>query len=127
VRSRAGFRPRTRPDPSTTSGQTGRIEGPHRSSPIPAFDGGAGCAAGAGRVSTLVRFERLIGTFQVVAQRLVDGYIDVEAIRLALWQVAWRLVEGLPAATEVATAKFWAADGGHRVAHRATDIWRDRY
>lgn len=69
-----------------------------------------------------VQFERPIGTFQAVAQRLADGYVDVEAIRLTLWQAAWRLAEGLPAATEVATAKFWAADGGHRVAHTAVHI-----
>jgi 3-oxocholest-4-en-26-oyl-CoA dehydrogenase beta subunit len=69
-----------------------------------------------------VQFERPIGTFQAVAQRLADGYIDVEAIRLTLWQAAWRLADGLPASTEVATAKFWAADGGHRVAHTAVHI-----
>ncbi len=69
-----------------------------------------------------VQFERPIGTFQAVAQRLADGYVDVEAIRLTLWQAAWRLTEGLPASTEVATAKFWAADGGHRVAHTAVHV-----
>ena len=69
-----------------------------------------------------VQFERPIGTFQAVAQRLADGYVDVEAIRLTLWQAAWRLAAGLPAATEVATAKFWAADGGHRVAHTAVHL-----
>jgi 3-oxocholest-4-en-26-oyl-CoA dehydrogenase beta subunit len=69
-----------------------------------------------------VQFERPIGTFQAVAQRLADGYVDVEAIRLTLWQAAWRLAEGLPASSEVATAKFWAADGGHRVAHTAVHI-----
>jgi acyl-CoA dehydrogenase len=69
-----------------------------------------------------VQFERPIGTFQAVAQRLADGYVDVEAIRLTLWQAAWRMAEGLPASSEVATAKFWAADGGHRVAHTAVHI-----
>lgn len=69
-----------------------------------------------------VQFERPIGTFQAVAQRLADGYVDVEAIRLTLWQAAWRLAEGQQAAMEVATAKFWAADGGHRVAHTAVHI-----
>jgi alkylation response protein AidB-like acyl-CoA dehydrogenase len=57
-----------------------------------------------------------------VAQRLADAYIDVEAIRLTLWQAAWLLGEGQPGATEVATAKFWAADAGHRVAHTAVHI-----
>jgi alkylation response protein AidB-like acyl-CoA dehydrogenase len=71
---------------------------------------------------TRVQFDRPIGSFQAVAQRLADAYIDVEAIRLTLWQAAWRLSAGLPCDTEVATAKFWAADGGHRVAHTAVHI-----
>ena len=67
-------------------------------------------------------FGRAIGAFQAVAQRLADAYIDVEAIRLTMWQAAWRLDNELPAAAEVATAKFWAADGGHRVAHCAVHV-----
>lgn len=69
-----------------------------------------------------VQFGRAIGSFQAVAQRLADAYIDVEAIRLTLWQAAWRLAEDLPRAAEIATAKFWAADAGHRVAHTAVHI-----
>ncbi|MFI6095930.1 acyl-CoA dehydrogenase family protein [Lentzea sp. NPDC051213] len=71
---------------------------------------------------TRVQFERPIGSFQAVAQRLADAYIDVAAIRLTLWQAAWRLAEGLDAEAEVATAKFWAADAGHRVAHTAVHV-----
>lgn len=69
-----------------------------------------------------VQFERPIATFQAVSQRLADCYIDAEAIRLTLWQAAWRLSKNLPAHNEVATAKFWAADGGHRIAHAAVHI-----
>ena len=69
-----------------------------------------------------VQFDRPIGSFQAVAGRLADAYIDVEAVRLTMWQAAWRLATGLPAETEVATAKFWAADAGHRVAHTAVHI-----
>jgi 3-oxocholest-4-en-26-oyl-CoA dehydrogenase beta subunit len=69
-----------------------------------------------------MQFGRPIGSFQAVAQRLADAYIDVEAVRLTMWQAAWRLSAGLPCDTEVATAKFWAADAGHRVAHTAVHV-----
>jgi alkylation response protein AidB-like acyl-CoA dehydrogenase len=71
---------------------------------------------------TREQFGRAIGTFQAVSQRLADGYIDVLGAELTLWQAAWRLEEGLPAETEVATAKLWAADGGHRVAHTTVHV-----
>jgi acyl-CoA dehydrogenase len=69
-----------------------------------------------------VQFGRPVGAFQAVAQRLADAYIDVEGVRLTMWQAAWRLAAGLPCETEIATAKFWAADAGHRVAHTAVHI-----
>jgi 3-oxocholest-4-en-26-oyl-CoA dehydrogenase beta subunit len=69
-----------------------------------------------------VQFGKPIGGFQAVAQRLADAYIDVEAVRLTMWQAAWRLSAGLPCDTEIATAKFWAADAGHRVAHTAVHV-----
>ncbi|SRR5216683_1125329 len=68
------------------------------------------------------QFGRPIGGFQAVAQRLADAYIDVEAVGLTMWQAAWRLSAGLPSDTAVATAKFWAADAGHRVAHTAVHV-----
>lgn len=71
---------------------------------------------------TRQQFDRAIGSFQSVAHRLADAYVDVEAIRLTLWQAAWRVAEDLPARAEIATAKFWAADGGHRTAHTAVHI-----
>jgi acyl-CoA dehydrogenase len=71
---------------------------------------------------TRVQFGRPIGGFQAVAQRLADAYVDVQAIRLTLWQAAWRLSAGQAADAELATAKFWAADAGHRVAHTAVHV-----
>jgi acyl-CoA dehydrogenase len=69
-----------------------------------------------------VQFGRPIGTFQAVRQRLADAYTDVEAVRLTMWQAAWQLAAGQPAGTAIATAKFWAADAGHRVAHTAVHL-----
>ena len=71
---------------------------------------------------TRVQFERPIATFQAVGQRAADAYVDTEAIRLTAWQAAYRLSAGLPAAAEVAVAKYWAAEGGQRVVHAAAHL-----
>ncbi|TNC28950.1 acyl-CoA dehydrogenase family protein [Amycolatopsis alkalitolerans] len=68
------------------------------------------------------QFDHALAGFQAVRQRLADAYIDVEAVRLSMWQAAWRLAEGRPAAEEVATAKYWAAEAGHRVAHTVVHL-----
>ena len=68
------------------------------------------------------QFDRPIGSFQAVAQRLADGYIDVKGLRLTLTQAAWRLSEDLPADVDVRTAAFWAAEAGHRVAHTTVHV-----
>ena len=79
-----------------------------------------------------VAFGRPIGSFQAVTQRLADAFVDVEAVRLTMWQAAWLLSScesGDPGASgasgvdvAVATAKFWAAEAGHRVAHTAVHV-----
>lgn len=78
--------------------------------------------AAAEYTSNRVQFGRPIGSFQAVGHRLADCFIDVEAIRLTLWQAAWRFAEGRDATEAVATAKFWAADGGHRVASAVVHV-----
>ncbi len=68
------------------------------------------------------QFNAPIATFQAVAQRMADAYIDTEAVRLTAWQAAWRLDQELPAADALAVAKFWAAHGGQRVVHAAQHL-----
>jgi 3-oxocholest-4-en-26-oyl-CoA dehydrogenase beta subunit len=68
------------------------------------------------------QFDRPIGSFQAVGQRLADGYIDIKGLRLTVTQAAWRLSEDLPADLEVGTAAFWAAEAGHRVAHTTVHV-----
>lgn len=69
-----------------------------------------------------VQFGRPIGSFQAVAQRLADAYIDVKGVRLTLWQAAWQLSENHPSEGSIHTAKFWASDAGHRVAHTVVHV-----
>jgi len=72
--------------------------------------------------SERVQFDRPIATFQAVGHRAADSYIDVEAIRLTLWQAIYAIEAGAPASMAIHTAKWWAAEGGHRVAHAAVHL-----
>jgi len=73
-------------------------------------------------VKTRKQFDQPIAMFQAVAHRAADAYIDTEGVRLTVWQAASRLAAGEPAAAEVALAKFWAADAGHRIVHAAQHL-----
>ena len=68
------------------------------------------------------QFGREVGTFQAVAMRAADAYIDIEAMRLTAKLAAWLLAVGEPAQAEVAAAKWWAAEGGHRCIHAALHL-----
>jgi alkylation response protein AidB-like acyl-CoA dehydrogenase len=76
----------------------------------------------AGYVREREQFGVPIGSFQAVQHRAADGYIDLEAMRWVTWRAAWKLSNGLPAGRDAAVAKFWAADGGARIAASAQHL-----
>jgi acyl-CoA dehydrogenase len=63
------------------------------------------------------QFGRPLAGFQGPVLRIADAHIDTEAMRVTTLQAAWRLETRRPAAEAVATAKWWAAEAGHRVVH----------
>jgi alkylation response protein AidB-like acyl-CoA dehydrogenase len=71
---------------------------------------------------TRVQFDVPIAMFQAVGHRLADCYIDVEGLRLTLWQAVYELEQGHPADTEVEVAKYWAAEAAHRVGHAVVHV-----
>ena len=68
------------------------------------------------------QFGRPIGTFQAVAMRAADAFIDIECMRATLTLAAWRLSQGRPAEAETSAAKWWACRGGQRVVHTAQHL-----
>jgi len=73
-------------------------------------------------VKERVQFGVPIGSFQAVQHREADGFIDLEAMRWTLWRAAWRLDAGLLAERDAAVAKFWAAEGGSRIANASLHL-----
>ena len=72
-----------------------------------------------------------VATFQAVGHRMADCYIDIECLRLTTYQASSLLDSEAEATTELAIAKIWAGDCGHRVSyatqhvHGGTGIDRD--
>ncbi|MFC9978344.1 acyl-CoA dehydrogenase family protein [Gordonia sp. NPDC127522] len=74
-----------------------------------------GLVAGATRltadhVSTREQFGKPIALFQAVGQQLADIYVVGRSMELATTSAAWRLSEGLDAATDLAIAAYWLAE-----------------
>ncbi|TNE84008.1 MAG: acyl-CoA dehydrogenase [Deltaproteobacteria bacterium] len=68
------------------------------------------------------QFGRPIGSFQAVQQRAADAWIDLQAMEVCLWQAAYRVDAELDSARERAIARYWAAEGAHRVTAAAQHL-----
>ena len=73
-------------------------------------------------VSERRQFDRVIGSFQLVAGQMADGHIALEALRTSVWQLVYRLDAGLGAAPQAWATRALANDTGHRVGHMAQHV-----
>jgi len=69
-------------------------------------------------VKERVQYGRPIGSFQVVQHYCANMWINVDTGKSILYEAAWRVGEGLPAAKEVAVAKGWINEVYKFVAER---------
>jgi alkylation response protein AidB-like acyl-CoA dehydrogenase len=74
----------------------------------------AAVAQTAAYLNTREQFGRPLSTFQGTMLRAADAAIDTEAIRVTMWQAAWRLDNGLDAELAVSVAAWFAAEAGQR-------------
>jgi alkylation response protein AidB-like acyl-CoA dehydrogenase len=63
------------------------------------------------------QFTKPLSSFQGTMLRAADAAIDIEAMRVTLWQAAWRIDTDRPAAEAVAVAKWQASERGQRAVH----------
>ena len=68
------------------------------------------------------QFDRPIGSFQIIQHYCADMATDVDGARLATYQAAWMLSEGLPCTEEAAIAKAWVGEASQRVIALAHQI-----
>jgi alkylation response protein AidB-like acyl-CoA dehydrogenase len=73
-------------------------------------------------VSERRQFGRVIGSFQLVAGQMADGYIALEALRTSVWQLVYRLDAGLGVAPQSWATRALANDTGHSVGHMAQHV-----
>jgi acyl-CoA dehydrogenase len=63
------------------------------------------------------QFGKPLSTFQGVALKAADAYLDSTAIQSVARQAAWTLDAGLDATLPVLSAAWWAAEGGQHCVH----------
>jgi acyl-CoA dehydrogenase len=67
--------------------------------------------------SSREQFGKPLSTFQAVALKAADAYLDATAVQSAARQAAWTLDSGEDATLAVLTAAWWAAEAGQHCVH----------
>lgn len=73
-------------------------------------------------ISERRQFERQIGAFQAVQMTMADCTVALEALRSSLWQLVYRLDEGLGCDSEALATAFQASEAGHLIGHKAQHV-----
>lgn len=73
-------------------------------------------------VSEREQFGQPLGAFQAVGQRAADAFVDTQAMELSLLEAAWRMERGLDHDQALASARYFACEGGHRVVAAAQHL-----
>ncbi|SDL91050.1 Acyl-CoA dehydrogenase [Oryzisolibacter propanilivorax] len=73
-------------------------------------------------VSERKQFDRAIGTFQLVVGQMADNYILMQAQRSALYQLVWRLDQGLPCAPQSHAVRAQTHELGLKVGRVAQHV-----
>ncbi|WP_306316912.1 MULTISPECIES: acyl-CoA dehydrogenase family protein [unclassified Streptomyces] len=68
------------------------------------------------------QFGRPLATFQAVQHQLADCVIEIDAMRVTLWQAVTALEDGQDTERAVLVAKWWAGEGGLNVVHRVQHV-----
>ncbi len=69
-----------------------------------------------------VQFGRPIGSFQAIQHRCADMKADLEGARLATYEAAWRMNQGLQHTLEASVAKAWVNQAYNRICARGHQI-----
>jgi len=69
-----------------------------------------------------IQFGKSIGEYQMIQNQLVDMFVEHEAAKLLVYQVAMNKDKGIHDITELATAKYFAAEAGLKAAQTAMRI-----
>lgn len=79
----------------------------------------------AGHLGERRQFGRPLAAFQAVQHQLADCYIDIEAMRVTLWQAVDALAapcDAEDADRAALVAKWWAGEGGLNTVHRVQHV-----